>query len=377
MAQVQDLNNYKRKKKRLGSVVRTVIISIAIVFLVGNLAFSQGWINESLFKNLVTKPDGFPVSINGSTPQNIFSLSKHIMLLTDTEVVFYDKYGEISSQTGHNSSHPHVVTKNDMALIYDKGYNNFQIQNKNGTVYTSSVSNKITNADLADNGSYAISTTSTRFLSEMYVYNKNNSEICYWKAVNGYINGMSFSKNSKKLTVGSIYAENGYFKSSIRLFDLNKEQDPVVFEKAFEDRLILGIQYLDNSSILVIFDNSYVILDEKGNIIKEYEFKSNELYYQETFSDGAILTFKDKSGKLHIRKVYSDGNFKTFSIKETDFKSLAYSENSIYILNEKDIVEYNLDGTFSTKATDMPENFEIVYKDGHIYTLNFTEINEY
>ena len=137
MADVQELKTYKRKKRRRSGFFRSIIFTLIIISVLIFVAFSEGWIDKSFFESLVSKPDGFPVSVVGGTPQNIFSLSNHIMLLTDTDVVLYDKYGEISSQTGHNSSHPHVIVKNDKALIFDKGYTHFQIQDKNGISYSS------------------------------------------------------------------------------------------------------------------------------------------------------------------------------------------------------------------------------------------------
>ncbi len=376
VADVQELKSYKKKRKRRSRFLRTLIVCLIIIFVFVFVAFSEGWIDESFFESIKTKPEGYPVSVVGGVAQDVYSLSNHIMLLTDTDVVLYNKYGEISSQTGHNSSHPHVVAKNDKALIYDKGYNHFQIQDKNGIVYSSSTNNSITNADFADNGSYAISTTSTRFLSEMYVYNKNNNEICYWKSTNGYISAMSFSKTSKKLAVSSIYAENGELKSGIRLFDLNRETDPIVFEKEFLGSSVISVQYLDNFDILLVFDDSYLIINEKGNIIKEYKY-DYELYYQNTSLNCSVLVFKDNSGKLFLHRIGGDSSITTMNLEETDFKSLAFNSSHIFVLGEENISSYNLYGQKEIKVSSIADAFEIAEKDGLVYALNFTQIKEF
>lgn len=376
MADVQELRKYKSKRKRRIGAIRAAIFSIVIISVLIFVAFSEGWVDKSFFESFVSKPDGFPVAVVGGTPKDVFSLSNHVMLLTDTDVVLYNKYGEIMSQTEHNSSHPHVIVKNDKAFIYDKGYSRFQIQDKNGIVHSAAVTNKITNADFADNGSYAISTTSTRYLSEMYVYNKNNTEICYWKAVNGYISSMSFAKNSKKLAVSSIYAQNGYLKSSIRLFDLNREKDPIVFEKEFIDRSVISVQYLDNSNILMVFDNSYLIINEKGDTIKEYVF-DYELYYQETSLNANIFVFKDENSKLFLHYVDGENSIYTINLIEKDFKSLTFGSQNVYVLSDSGIRSYNIYGESIVRVSNVSDIFEIAYKDEHVYALNFTQIQQF
>ena len=295
MADVKEIKQYQRKKKRRYGFWRTLILSTIAIGVFLFVAFSEGWINKDLFAQLVNKPQGYPVAVIGGKPKSIIKSKKNIVLLTDTDLVYYNEHGTVLSQTVHNCVNPYIITKNNSLLVYDKGYSFFQIQDKNGILYSNSISNRLTNADLADNGSYAISTTSTRYLSEMFVYNKNNSEICHWKSVESYISSMSFSKTSKKIAVASIYAESGYFNSNIRIFDLNRVEDPVILNLNFNDSAIVKIQYLNSGKILVIFDNYYVLetlLTAPAPSVNKFNENGNPVYAKETRSKKDIKCFQ-------------------------------------------------------------------------------------
>lgn len=380
MADVKEIKQYQRKKKRRYGFWRTLILSTIAIGVFLFVAFSEGWINKDLFAQLVNKPQGYPVAVIGGKPKSIIKSQKNIVLLTDTDLVYYNEHGTVLSQTVHNCVNPYIITKNNSLLVYDKGYSFFQIQDKNGILYSNSISNRLTNADLADNGSYAISTTSTRYLSEMFVYNKNNSEICHWKSVESYISSMSFSKTSKKIAVASIYAESGYFNSNIRIFDLNRVEDPVILNLNFNDSAIVKIQYLNSGKILVIFDNYYVIIDETGKIIKRNEFGSeNELYFQEMDANGGIIILKSADGTLILNRIFSnESTEKTqFKLEETSFKTLTYSENSVFILHDDNVYEYKNDGSKSIIIENITDSFDICQNNEILYTLNFTQIDSY
>ncbi len=380
MADVKEIKQYQRKKKRSYGFWRTLILSTIAIGVFLFVAFSEGWINKDLFAQLVSKPQGYPVAVIGGKPKSIIKSKKNIVLLTDTDLVYYNEHGTVLSQTVHNCANPYIITKNNSLLVYDKGYSFFQIQDKNGILYSNSISNRLTNADLADNGSYAISTTSTRYLSEMFVYNKNNSEICHWKSVGSYISSMSFSKTSKKIAVASIYAESGYFNSNVRILDLNRVEDPVILNLNFNDSAIVKIQYLNSGKILVIFDNYYVIIDETGKIIERNEFGSeNELYFQEMDANGGIIILKSADGTLTLNRIFSnESTEKTqFKLEETSFKSLTYSENSVFILQDDNVYEYKNDGSKSIIIENITDTFDICQNNEILYTLNFTQIDSY
>lgn len=380
MADVKEIKPYQRKKKRRSRFWRTLIFCIIVIAVFLFVAFSEGWINKDFLDQLLTKPQGYPVAVAGGKPRSILKSNKNIVLLTDTDLVYYNDDGVILSQTEHNCTNPYIITRNDKLLVYDKGYGFLQIQDKNGVIYSNSFSNRLINADLADNGSYAISTSSARFLSEMFVYNKNNTEICRWKSVGSYISSMSFSKNSKKLAVASIYAESGYFNSNIRIFDLNREEDPVVLDLNFNDSAIVEIQYLNSGKILIVFDNYYIVIDENGKTIEEYKFNTaDELYYQNIHGNGGIIILKSADEKLIVNRFSSndtDLNVQ-FALEEASFKSLTFSDKEIFILQDNKVYKYGNDGSKTVLMENIPDTFDICEKNGTLFLLNFTQIESY
>ena len=381
MADIRELKSYQRKKRRHSRFWKMIILVLILVSVFLFVAFSEGWIDKDFLNTIVSKPQGYPVAVVGGKPKSIFNFNdKSIALLTDTNLVVYNQDGTILSQTEHNCANPNIILQNNKLLVFDQGYNFFQIQDKNGSVYSNSVSNRLINAALADNGSYAISTSSTRFLSEMFVYNKNNTEICRWKSVGSYISSMSFSKNSKKIVVASIFADSGYINSNIRIFDLNREEDPIILDINYNDSSIVEIQYLNNGNILLVFDNRYIIINESGKTIEEYKFAANEkLYYHNVYNDGAIMVIKDENEKLICKRLFSnlENNNVQFTLEENSFKSLSFSDDYVFVLEDNKVQKYDNHGEKITLIENISDTFDICEENGIVYTLNFTQIESY
>ena len=381
LADVKELKPYQRKKRRRSRFWKMIILVLILVSVFLFVAFSEGWIDKDFLDTIVSKTQGYPVSVVGGKPKSIFNFNdKNIALLTDTNLIVYNEEGTILSQTEHNCTNPNIITQNNKLLVFDQGYNFFQIQDKNGAIYSNSVSNKLINAALADNGSYAVSTSSTRFLSEMFVYNKSNTEICHWKSVGSYISSMSFSKNSKKIVVASLFADSGYINSNIRIFDLNREEEPITLDTDYSDSSIVEVQYLNNGNILLIFDNCYIIINENGKTVEEYKFNANEkLYYHNVNKDGAIVIIKDANEKLICKRIFSnlENNTVKFTLEESSFKSLAFSDDYVFVLQNDKVQKYDNYGKKTTLIKNIPDTFDICEENGIIYTLNFTQIESY
>ncbi len=377
MAEVKDLQEYRnkrRKKEKKRSLVKWVIIITVVALLVTFFALFETFFNVSLFEALgiVKAPDGYPTEITGGTPKNIIPLGKNVAVITDTEVMIYDEYGTLSVQDGHNCTTPCIRTNGKRGIVFDLGYYSYKLLNGTSSTKGFEHDNQITSAAIASNGSYAIASASSKYLTELTVKGKNNEQIASWKSVNNYINTVAFSNDSMRVAATGLYSKDGLARTTLRILDLRNEQEPVVADTEIVGSAAIALCYLDNGNIMIVCDDKTVITDPDGKKLFDYSY-TGKLYYYNLNQYGAFVMC-EKDGEYIATMLYDAKNAGASMKVSNEFKAEEHNASGVYILENDKLDKYDREFNKVLTEKDLDDAIGITCADNGTYVMTFSQI---
>ena len=379
MAEVKDIREFrdkKRKKEKKRTAIKIIVAVLIVAVLVAFVALYETIFGESLLEALgfVEPPQGYPVAVTGATPKDIIALNENVAILTDTEVVIYDRYGSLAVQSGHNCTNPHVRTNQNRAIVYDVGYYSYMLLNGSSIVSSGEHENQIISANVAQNSSYAIVSASSKYLTELVVKTKNDTQIASWKSVNNYINAAAFSEDSTRVAATALYSENGLARTTLRILDLKNEQQPVVSDTEFSGSAAIALSYLDNGNILLLCDDRAIITDANGKTLFNYEYNGTLYYYN--LNRYGVFVVCEKDGEYTATMLYDAKNAGASVRISREFRTAEHTADKVYILENDTLAVYDRDFNKLTEHKNLADAIGIACGENENFLLTFTQIEK-
>ena len=379
MAEVKDIQEYRKKKRnkeKKRTAIKIIIAVVAVALVVGFLALYETIFGESILLSLglVEAPKGYPVAITGSTPKNIIAFDEDVALITDTEVMVYNEYGTLALQSGHNSTNPCIRTNQNRGIIYDVGYYSYTLLNGTSIVSSGEHDNQIISANVASNGSYALVSASSKYLTELIVRTKNNTQIASWRSVNSYINAAAFSEDCTRVAATGLYSEGGLAKTTLRILDLKNEENPIVSDTEFSGSAAIALTYLDNGNILLLCDDRAVITDRNGKTLFNYTY-AGKLYYYNLNRYGAFIVC-EKEDEYTATMLYDAKNAEASTRISKQFKTAEHNEDRVYILENDVLKIYDREFNLIKERKDLTDAIGIACGKEETFLLSFSQIEQ-
>ena len=379
MAEVKDIQEYrktKRKKEKKRTAIKVIIALVIVALAVTFVAMYETIFGESILLSLglVEAPKGYPVAVTGGTPKNVVAFNEDVALITDTEVMVYDEYGTLALQIGHNSTNPRVRANQNRGIIYDVGYYSYTLLNGTSIVTSGEHDNQIISANVASNGTYALVSASSKYLTELIVRTKNNTQIASWKSVNNYINAVAFSEDSTKVAATGLYSEGGLAKTTLRILDLKNEQNPIVSDNEFDGSASITLTYLDNGNILILCDDRTIITDPHGNKLFSYTY-TGTLYYYNLNRYGAFVVCEN-DGEYTATMLYDAKNAGASMKVSKEFKTAEHNSSYVYILENDELTMYDREFNTVKVYENLTDAIGVACGGENTFLLTFSQIEQ-
>ena len=321
------------KKIIAGAVAFCLILTVFIIHLSSPTGLIE-LVSNSFAKS--GSGSGFPVSVGGGNVLDIKNMADAVAVVSDTNFEIYNQSGKEILVAQHDSSFPVLQTNDSRALIYDEGGTNIKVYNLSGEVFTRKMKNKIILAEMGRNGTYCVVTDPKNAASMIYVYNKNDTLLFKQSFETELINSVAISDNGKILAVATLNAKGGKYVSSIKLFNIRKEER---FKEITNDGLVYSVDAVNGKNFLVCTaDATYSIIGKDG-----------------TYS---IL---EESGVQHKSERAGYANAVVYGIEGTDTSIKAV----VYKNNFEKLAEYNIKTT--PKKIDFNSQYFVIAKDTYLY----------
>ena len=368
----------KFTKKRIIFAAVIIVILFAVVFYVFNADrlsfhnisnfFRYGVLNEN-------SDERFPLNIQGEnvSPGNFTRRGQDICYSSDTKTEMLNNYGKSMYSVQHAFINPIMVTGKNHTILYNLGGTGFQIIDKDGKSYSATTEDCILVADIADNGTYALVTESSGYLSKLYVYDEKNTQIFSYSFADYYVTSVSLNSTGMKAVVSGMSAFNGVEISAIYVLDFTMDK-PLHFQELEGNNIIYDVSYLNDKTACAIGRSAAYSINTSSGDIETADYDGRELTAYDINTDTDTYTVSLSSSgngrNCDIVSYNSAGKEEyTFNIDEK-IVDLSTYKNRVALLTNSSVFLYSKDGNKkSEKELNSDPHAVVLYTSSDAYVL--------
>ncbi|MBC3517011.1 DUF5711 family protein [Neobittarella massiliensis] len=304
MATLSDIEVARRRKHRkkqlrkMGALALLLILVAVLYFNRQHLTvenISTTWQN---FTASWQSGPGFPLELDGGVPRDIAAGSGSLNLITDTDIITYNRSGKQVKNTPHNLDDCAIQTSGSNSLLFGRGGKTFALYSKTAQIYQKTLEQTIIDGDVDSNGNVALATSSGRYLGEVVVYDRSKQQIYKWSSSDSYILSVDFGA-SGYLAVNTVNAQNGQMNTTVYVLNIKKDKE--ISKTTFENTMALRVQFY-GSKVVVVGDRQITTLRRDGKKLGSYEYEGSVLSLPDLSQSDFCVAFGDNS-QTHINQV--------------------------------------------------------------------------
>jgi WD40 repeat protein len=365
--QAKEAVRFKKKRHRLRRWVFVLLI-IVIAFVLysyrDNLTPDALYISISDFFIGTSSDNKFPIKIDGTSVQSAGLMGSNIALLTDTCFKIYSQNGNELVNHQHGYSNPAMVVTNKKAVIFDRGGKALIVYSRFKNEFDIKPEYAIVTADMNERGNLAIVTGTRGYIAELDVYDKNYNNIFKWYSAENYVVDVSISPDGQKAAVALINAENGDVKSSIYVFEFDKNEP--LAKNTYKGTSFFSVKWQNNDALTAIGDDKTLFFNGNGKQTKEYNYNGRELRaYSDKFNNNIVLILSryGLGRQSEMIELNSTGTQISNATLDTSAKCVDVDNNGIAVLSGNKVMLF--DNNMKLMGTaDVPVDATIVLKSG-------------
>lgn len=290
-----------RIAKYISIVLLVVFVIFSFTFLrkditLENLRYLLKFISFTNTETSITAPK---ISYASGDPNRLDLFIGDLCTLSPSGYALYDSQGNQIMSEQINYASPVLKTNARFALCYDLDGSEFTILNTFTLLYEGTSEFPITDATIADDGSFAIASSSREYRTAITLYNSDFEAISrVYK--NDHLMALEYMPDASKVAVMTAGAENGEFYTKIELV-VPGETSPT--SSAVIDGLGYSLYYLTDG-IAVVTDEGVCFFDGELNLRASTQHTTqlamtdaSDKYLVVVYSDGVI-------GKSYTMRVF-------------------------------------------------------------------------
>lgn len=221
-----------------------------------------------------------------------------IVSASPSSVSVFTTSGRRSLKNNNDYYSPSLVSCDKYVLVYDSASSAFSVYNSFSKIYNKKYDDPITDAEFAEDGSFAVATRQADVKTVIYLYGKNIKERGYIPQ-SDYVFDMALSSAEGKLATIAYDVGTGTGRTVITVYDVATSSSArMLFEGEIDGEFPFSCSFLENGELAVVTNRSIRIFDQK--------FKQSEL---ESFYESDVSAFNvSRNGAV---AVVSSGSVRT------------------------------------------------------------------
>ncbi len=325
-----------------------------------------------------TEGSGYPIRYIGTSinTENFSLMDRSPVYCSDTSIVVLNSNAGEYQNNQHSFANPILKTDKEYSIIYNADATGYRIINRDSTVFSGSADRKLFDADIAENGTYALLTYGNDYLSTLTVNDRNNNKIYGYSFAEYYVSCVSVNSSGTRAALSGISAKDGGLISVIYILDFNQKTYYQKYE--FEDSYIYDICYLDNDKVVAVGDNSVYHIDIDNKKMTEISYNSQTLTtftLKRNFGVLISLSTNPDGRECNIVAINSEGKKAAEIETGKRILSLDYKNEKVCALYPNEIGIYNKDGKQITTLTSNADSRKICFCDSEtLYVLGISNL---
>ncbi len=294
---IEEYERDENKEKKLlfsNSQVKNVVIILVVLVVAVGLYSVWRYISPNTLQDSISsaqaKGNGYPVEIEGKSVDESDTgvLSGNLAYISDTQFQILNSNGGLVSNKRVKFASPAMAYCDKYALIYDREGNGYRIESSSGTVYEGEADDGIFDAEILNNGCYAILSKKSGYTAKLTVYNSDHTQKYAYYFSQCYATDISLDKDVKHAVVCGLDASQGSIASRIYILDFTKEEPIEKIE--FKDSTIYSVDFLDNGNISAIGNTSAMIITSDYKNKYDFTYNGYNLASINVVNDGVYLS---------------------------------------------------------------------------------------
>ena len=370
--------------KKIFRFAKIPVVALAVaaalflsVRLMGNVAVSNITDGIRQAKTVFTKSEGYPYSLEAFNLRKVEPVGGGPLIVYNDSSLVLNASGDEIFRTQLAYADSKVITKNGRALIYSNSSDEAILQSKTEKLGSVSAESPIVAADLAKNGTMAVTCSSEEHQSILSVYNSRFKKIFQWNCSKERIADISLSGNGKRVVVAAVGAEDAEIYTRIIVFYI-RSSEPIA-DVRYSGTLFMKVVYTADNRIIAAGDNRTVVLNKKGEVIDELVYSEDSILAVCADDSGNTVVCYEEFGGAKTGIVrFSKSGKKTCSVSIDgipDCVSAQGERTAVAIGNE--ITIYSARGKETKKIETEVTPKQIFFCSGTVYTVEGGAIYKY
>ena len=346
MAEIKEIRNAMRKKKRNRTARRICIVVILLALVVAIIVNRDNltpdaisnWLSGSL--SAEGSEEGFPVNLPSGETVSLMGVSENVALTTQTNVYFYSPRGREIRSLQHSCKGVQTKAGGDNLLLYSVGGNKILVETKTKNMVSAETENKIITGEISRNGRFAIATESDVYTSEMTVYDKAGNAVFKWTPSGSVITSLALSEDGRRVAAATVFTEGGVLMTGVHLFETGKSE--ALFSYRLKDEIAVSLE-VNKNSVRVISSSAVTDISEKGELLQSLSFGGKKLKCKTECDGNSVLVFEDVNdpSKSTIEIVNNKTVVKAQASVSKAVLSVASDGKDIYAIADDEIMKFS------------------------------------
>ncbi len=356
-------------------IARIISVVLLVCLLIVTLLFGSGAVSYEkvyyMFKDIgyvKSYGESAPSTLNYSMPvqnQDFAVFKNGLAVAGDSEIKMFTATGRMTMTEGSEFTNPKISASNEYILVYDQGRRGYAVYNSFISVKRENLDFPVSYADMAENGSFLLVTSSKSYASLVKIYN-SSLELVSEYSKNDRVISASLSSDGRYAAVLSLSAKNGEALSTLSVIDTRSSD--IKYSVSFNGYMPYTCEFLSDDRIAVILDTKAVVFDRGGAQRSEFTYPGR-LSRFDIYGGRFALLFSDGSGsqKNTVSVFNKDGTPVFNGAIDGTVRDMKLSSSAVCFLKSGEIVRVSTSlGTQSRADTVSDKASLLVFSDGRI-----------
>ena len=280
MKDIVDLNKINKPKKSINKKKIAIAVSVGIILLIVAITMLlyysskdvREFLDEYLFRKNVTQEKLNSINLDYDSNISIFAYNKNICVLAENKLTQYNSSGKVDCETNLEINNPIYNVNNKYIAISEKNGTEINLISGSDILWTKKVDGNVSQLDVNSNGYVSAILTGTTYKSVIITFDKDGNELFKIYRSSTKVVDTNISNDNKHLAFAEVNTSGTTIESVIKIISIEKAKvssDDFIESTytADSNKLILGIRFQGNNSLVCMYDEEISILENGNNTV--------------------------------------------------------------------------------------------------------------